>query len=58
MKGLNFHKNKTDPVAMEDGEYPEWLWDVLKPKKKEGDDGVDADLYCACHLILPSQALN
>ena len=38
-------KGKTDPVAMEDHEYPEWLWDVLKPKEKEGDEGVDADLY-------------
>jgi large subunit ribosomal protein L54 len=38
-------KGKTDPVAMEDHEYPDWLWDVLKPKKKEGEDAVDADLY-------------
>jgi large subunit ribosomal protein L54 len=38
-------KGKTDPVAMEDHEYPPWLWDVLKPKKKDGDDAVDGDLY-------------
>jgi large subunit ribosomal protein L54 len=30
---------------MEDHEYPEWLWDVLKPKEKAGEEGVDADLY-------------
>jgi large subunit ribosomal protein L54 len=45
LKGLNFVKGKTDPVAMEDHEYPPWLWDVLKPKKKDGDDAVDGDLY-------------
>jgi large subunit ribosomal protein L54 len=45
LRGLNFIKGKTDPVAMEDHEYPEWLWDVLKPKNKEGNDAVDGDLY-------------
>jgi large subunit ribosomal protein L54 len=45
LKGLNFIKGKTDPVAMEDHEYPEWLWAVLKPKEKDGDEAVDADLY-------------
>lgn len=45
LKGLNFLKGKTDPVAMEDHEYPEWLWTVLNPKEKEGEDLVDADLY-------------
>jgi large subunit ribosomal protein L54 len=30
---------------MEDHEYPEWLWTVLKPKEKDGDEAVDADLY-------------
>lgn len=37
LKGLNFVKNKQDPVALEDHEYPDWLWRVLEPK--EGADG-------------------
>lgn len=32
-------------MAMEDQEYPAWLWNVLTPKKKQGDDAVDADLF-------------
>ncbi|KAE9969462.1 hypothetical protein BLS_005342 [Venturia inaequalis] len=45
LKGLNFLKAKTDPVAMEDSEYPSWLWDILKPKAKAEDDNLAADLY-------------
>ncbi|EMF16311.1 Ribosomal_L37-domain-containing protein [Sphaerulina musiva SO2202] len=32
LKGLNFLKNQQDPVALEDHEYPEWLWSALKRK--------------------------
>lgn len=50
LKGLNFVKNKQDPVALEDHEYPDWLWRVLEPK--EGADGGaqgkgdEGDLFC------------
>lgn len=46
LKGLNYVKSKTDPVAMEDSEYPPWLWDILKPKAKAEDENLAADLYC------------
>jgi large subunit ribosomal protein L54 len=47
LKGLNFLKNGTDPVAKEDSEYPSWLWDVLKPKEASSDVGVaESDLFC------------
>ncbi|KAL1302494.1 hypothetical protein AAFC00_002884 [Neodothiora populina] len=29
LKGLNFTKGKQDPVALEDSEYPSWLWGIL-----------------------------
>ncbi|QDS68331.1 hypothetical protein FKW77_010697 [Venturia effusa] len=45
LKGLNFLKAKTDPVAMEDSEYPSWLWDILKPKAKAEEENLAADLY-------------
>ncbi|KAJ9648376.1 hypothetical protein H2199_001230 [Coniosporium tulheliwenetii] len=45
LKGLNFFKNKTDPVALEDSEYPSWLWGVLKEAKgKEGGE-AEGDLF-------------
>jgi large subunit ribosomal protein L54 len=49
LKGLNFIKGKNDPVALEDGEYPSWLWGILK--KKAGESATDAgsiegDLFC------------
>lgn len=45
LKGLNFLKGKDDPVAMEDHEYPDWLWGILRDKKKE-EDGIDLDIFC------------
>ena len=51
LKGLNFMKNRQDPVAMEDKEYPDWLWGVLKSGKEEGDAGEgEGDLFC---MFLP-----
>jgi len=38
LKGLNFYKDKQDPVAMADEEYPAWLWGVLD----KGKGGVEA----------------
>ncbi|CAK7197469.1 hypothetical protein SEUCBS139899_000116 [Sporothrix eucalyptigena] len=40
--GLNYTKGKTDPVALRDEDYPEWLWNCLDVKKK-ADTQEDAD---------------
>ncbi|KAK4988072.1 hypothetical protein LTR50_004188 [Elasticomyces elasticus] len=48
LKGLNFIKGKQDPVAMEDKEYPDWLWGILEHAGKSGEKdakGGDGDLY-------------
>lgn len=43
LSGLNYIKNKPDIIALEDHEYPEWLWKLLdnKSKNKNKDGGVD-----------------
>lgn len=59
LKGLNFVKGKNDPVALEDGEYPAWLWGILKKKGGESADGaasVEGDLFCmflSCPALFP-----
>ncbi|KAF2204197.1 hypothetical protein GQ43DRAFT_438185 [Delitschia confertaspora ATCC 74209] len=45
LKGLNFLKNKSDPIAMEDHEYPSWLWDILKRQEKSADSAKEGDLF-------------
>ncbi|KAL8387697.1 hypothetical protein RB595_009731 [Gaeumannomyces hyphopodioides] len=42
LTGLNFYKNKADPVAMADKDYPDWLWTCLEVKQKAAGDGDDA----------------
>jgi large subunit ribosomal protein L54 len=37
LKGLNIYRDKQDPVAMEDAEYPEWLWRVLDRRDADAD---------------------
>ncbi|CEL07257.1 hypothetical protein ASPCAL10420 [Aspergillus calidoustus] len=37
--GLNYFKNKPDIIAMEDEEYPEWLWTLLDSSNKEVKKG-------------------
>ncbi|ORY04023.1 mitochondrial ribosomal protein L37-domain-containing protein [Clohesyomyces aquaticus] len=44
LKGLNFLKGQSDPVAMEDSEYPAWLWEILK-KEDETAAGGMGDLF-------------
>ncbi|CAN8099454.1 unnamed protein product [Discula destructiva] len=39
LNGLNYFKGKTDPVALPDNEYPEWLWSCLDVQKRAGGDG-------------------
>jgi large subunit ribosomal protein L54 len=43
LNGLNYLKNKPDVVALEDSEYPEWLWSLLDDAKKQSksEGGVD-----------------
>ncbi|KAF2739299.1 hypothetical protein EJ04DRAFT_540924 [Polyplosphaeria fusca] len=45
LKGLNFIKNQADPVAMEDHEYPSWLWEILKSQEKKGEAAAEGDLF-------------
>lgn len=40
LKGLNYLKGREEPLALEDSEYPEWLWTCLESKK--GSEDVDA----------------
>jgi len=40
LQGLNFLKDRHDPVAMEDHEYPEWLWEILE-KRSAGSAAGD-----------------
>ncbi|CAO3638458.1 unnamed protein product [Cunninghamella blakesleeana] len=35
LKGINFLKEGKDPIALEDQEYPMWLWDLLDEKKQK-----------------------
>ncbi|KAI9298384.1 hypothetical protein K502DRAFT_286557, partial [Neoconidiobolus thromboides FSU 785] len=37
LKGINFMKGKSDPMAKDDNEYPEWLWTLLDAKVKNDD---------------------
>lgn len=56
LNGLNYFKGKTDPVALRDDEYPEWLWACLDVQKKASSD-VDADAgdeFCTSFSCSPS----
>lgn len=33
LKGIQYLKDKPEPVALDDSEYPDWLWDLLDEKK-------------------------
>jgi len=36
LKGLNYLKDRADPIALPEEEYPEWLWRVLDKNTSEG----------------------
>lgn len=59
LKGLNFMKNRQDPVALEDGEYPDWLWEVLRGQQEGAGAGAEGegDLFCR-FLFLASAPLS
>lgn len=53
LAGLNYLKNKQDPVALADDAYPEWLWSCLDVTVKKTDDDENADVeaeFCAYYL--------
>jgi hypothetical protein len=55
LTGLNYFKNKTDPVALADDAYPEWLWKCLEVTVKKTDEGDNADAeaeFCKS-VVLP-----
>ncbi|CAO3698916.1 hypothetical protein G6F70_008772 [Rhizopus microsporus] len=35
LKGLQYLKDRPEIVALDDTEYPEWLWDLLDEKKQK-----------------------
>ncbi|KAI9481455.1 MAG: mitochondrial ribosomal protein L37-domain-containing protein [Benjaminiella poitrasii] len=35
LKGIQYLKDKPDPIALDDSEYPAWLWDLLDEKKQK-----------------------
>ncbi|RYO88328.1 hypothetical protein DL766_008503 [Monosporascus sp. MC13-8B] len=41
LTGLNYFKNKADPVAMADDAYPEWLWRCLDVQKRADEQDAD-----------------
>ncbi len=53
LRGLNYLKNHSEPLALEDSEYPAWLWKCLdgvgeKGKTDGGDGEGEGDLFCTC----------
>lgn len=56
LNGLNYFKGKTDPVALRDDEYPEWLWSCLDVQKKaSSEEDADAgDEFCMSRPLAPS----
>ncbi|KAI5796431.1 mitochondrial ribosomal protein L37-domain-containing protein [Geopyxis carbonaria] len=47
LANINYFKNKNDPVALDDHEYPAWLWTVLDTGKAAGGaaDEEVGDIY-------------
>lgn len=55
LKHINYLKGKSDPMALEDSEYPDWLWTLLGPGKATAaaaDGEAVGDLYCESRLPL------
>ncbi|KAF6837561.1 54S ribosomal protein L37, mitochondrial [Colletotrichum plurivorum] len=47
LNGLNYFKGKTDPVALADDQYPDWLWTCLETKKEvsESMEDLSAEMF-------------
>lgn len=51
LKNINFYKNKSDPVALDDSEYPDWLWTLLDQRAAtSAGAGPAGDAYCESEL--------
>lgn len=52
LRNINYLKGKSDPIALEDSEYPDWLWTLLAPAKTAAtaDGEAVGDLYCEFDL--------
>lgn len=51
LSGLSYAKNKPEIYALEDSEYPDWLWGLLEEfeeKEKADKGGVDPSSMCLC----------
>lgn len=59
LKGLNYFKDKSDPVALADDAYPAWLWDCLSVTKKAAAVDADsgADEFCTFPTLSSSSAI-
>ena len=47
--GANYFKNGEDPKLLPDEEYPDWLWDLLKPPLKISDYEKRKEEYISAH---------
>ncbi|ODH51932.1 hypothetical protein GX48_01945 [Paracoccidioides brasiliensis] len=43
LKGLNYMKNQPEVFALEDDEYPDWLWSLLDDAKKKSNTDGEVD---------------
>lgn len=41
LMGLNYFKNRTDPVALADNAYPSWLWRCMDVQKRADEEAAD-----------------
>ena len=53
--GLNYFKNRTDPVALADNAYPSWLWRCMDVQKRADEEAADdaGDEFCEFFLSPP-----
>jgi large subunit ribosomal protein L54 len=59
LKGLNFLKNAQDPVALEDEQYPEWLWSALERQgEREKGESVEGDLFGRLSLSISERGVR
>lgn len=54
LTGLNYLKGRDDPLALEESEYPEWLWRVLDKQADASGDDAAGDEFCTFLSFSPS----
>ena len=55
LRGINYMKAEVDPIAMEDHEYPDWLWTLLD--KETAKDTIEGE-FCASTLLIYGNLTN